>query len=80
MKRHIAALRLIEEIACNHLCDCASMKEKPKDYYCPTCEIYSVIHGVLKCGKNKNCPSMLRGRKLVDEFIKRTSKSPESNR
>lgn len=62
------ALLLIEDIACNAMCDCNDEeKTKKPGYYCPTCEIYGIAHGARgKCCKD--CPVMRSGRKKIEQW------------
>jgi hypothetical protein len=66
----LKALRLVGEIAMNNFCDCNDPAKKKA--FCPTCEIYGIVHGALGCSGNRTCPVMLRGRAKIKSYKKKS--------
>lgn len=64
----IKALRLINEITSNALCDCNDPKKTSKPgYHCISCEIYGIVHGALGCGASK-CPVARSGLATIKKW------------
>lgn len=67
----LKALRMIEEISINAFCDCHKDLAPGEKRFCPTCEIYVIVHGALGCGGSRTCPVMKSGRRQIKEFRRR---------